>query len=114
VADDARYQAIYAVIRAIPPGRVTTYGQVAQRAGLPRRARLVGRALHETPAGLDLPWHRVVGAGGRIAFPAGSDSFLTQVRRLQDEGVPCRNGRVDLNRFGWGAAPLDALLWGPS
>ncbi len=109
---DRRYQAIYAVVRAIPRSRVTTYGLVAQRAGLPRRARLVGRALREAPDDADLPWHRVVGAGGRISLPADSPSFALQLQRLQEEGVACRNGRIDLNRYGWGAASLDELLWG--
>jgi methylated-DNA-protein-cysteine methyltransferase-like protein len=109
--NDPRYLVIYRMIRAIPAGRVTTYGEVAATAGLPHRARLVGRALRGCPR--DVPWHRVVAAPGRIAFAAGSDGFQEQCRRLQEEGVACPDGRIDLQRFGW-RTDLDALLWGPS
>jgi methylated-DNA-protein-cysteine methyltransferase related protein len=107
-------QAILDVVSAVPRGRVTTYGGVAERAGWPRRARLVGRVLSRLPAGSRVPWHRVVAAGGRIAFPDGSDARRRQVRRLRAEGVEVRAGRVDLARHGWGSAAgdLDRLLWG--
>ena len=105
------YRAIYDTVRAIPPGRVSSYGRIAELAGLPRRARLVGRALRQTPAGLDLPWHRVLRADGRPAFAAGSDPYRTQLDRLREEGVAVKAGRVDFDRYGLG---LDDLLWGPS
>lgn len=105
--------AILAVVRSIPRGRVSTYGLVAERAGLPRRARLVGRVLSGLPAGSDVPWHRVVGAGGRIAFPAGSRANREQRARLAREGVPTLSGRVDMDHSGWhgAAGDLDRLLW---
>jgi methylated-DNA-protein-cysteine methyltransferase-like protein len=105
--------AIRAAIAAIPQGRATSYGEIAARAGLPGRARLVGKVLREAPAGLDLPWHRVLRADGRIAFPRGSRAFREQVRRLAAEGVLTRNGRVDLQHHGW-ERDLDHLLWGPA
>lgn len=82
-------------------------------AGLPRRARLVGTVLRQTPAARDVPWHRVINAGGQISFPEGSDAYLRQRRKLQSEGVVFRGGRVDLARFGWPAQgrDLDELLW---
>jgi methylated-DNA-protein-cysteine methyltransferase related protein len=106
--------AILAVIARVPRGRVTTYGSVAVRAGLPGRARLVGKILRELPAGNDTPWHRILAAGGRIALPEGSPSRQRQIERLQDEGVLVRRGRVDLGRYGWSAVhdELDRLLWG--
>ena len=61
-AADSSYAKIYAVVSRIPKGRVATYGQVAALARLPRRARLVGYALHTLPAESDVPWHRVVNA----------------------------------------------------
>ncbi|HXH02566.1 MAG TPA: MGMT family protein, partial [Candidatus Competibacteraceae bacterium] len=79
--------------------------------GLPRRARLVGRALRETPVDLKLPWHRVLNAQGRIAFPVGSEPFREQEARLRAEGVPVLGGRVDLPRYRW-RPDLDELLWG--
>jgi methylated-DNA-protein-cysteine methyltransferase-like protein len=106
-------QAILAVVRSIPRGRVSTYGLVADRAGLPRRARLVGRVLASLPAGSTIPWHRVVAAGGRIAFPPGSRANREQRARLAREGVPSLSGRVDMDRNGWHgpAGDLDRLLW---
>jgi len=67
---------------------------VARAAGLPGRARQAGYALKIAPKSLLLPWHRVVAAGGRIAFPAGSLHHRDQVRRLRAEGVKVIDGRV--------------------
>ncbi len=104
----ARLEAIWRVVARLPEGSVSTYGGVAASAGLPRAARLVGRALREAPKSLGLPWHRVLGAGGRIVFPAGSRNFREQRRRLLAEGLTVVRGRVQLPR----ARDLDALLWG--
>jgi len=104
------HRAILRTIAAIPRGRVASYGEIAQRAGLPRRARLVGRVLGLYPE-LDLPWQRVLRADGRIAFPAGSRGYREQRNRLIDEGVQVTRGRVDLQRFGW-QRNLDAEIWG--
>ncbi|MFC4820700.1 MGMT family protein [Dokdonella ginsengisoli] len=108
---NADHAAILRTIAAIPAGRVASYGEIAARAGLPKRARLVGRVLGETPAGV-VPWYRVLRSDGRIAFPPGSRGFREQVRRLAAEGVLVKNGRVDLAAHGW-ERNLDDLLWGP-
>lgn len=100
------------MIASIPRGRVASYGEIATRAGLPGRARLVGRVLRETPPGVELPWHRVLRADGRIAFAPGSRAHRDQARRLAAEGVAARGGRIDLARFGW-ERNLDDQLWGP-
>lgn len=105
------HETILHTIAAIPPGRVASYGEIAARAGLPGRARLVGRVLGEAPDG-SVPWFRVLRSDGRIAFPPGSRGFREQVRRLAAEGVLVRNGRVDLAVHGW-ERNLDDLLWGP-
>ena len=91
-ADTAR-ERILAAVRAIPRGRVAGYGEVARRAGLPGRARLVARILssNDDPA---LPWHRVLRSDGRIAMPAGSAAWREQGRRLRAEGVEVSAGRV--------------------
>jgi methylated-DNA-protein-cysteine methyltransferase-like protein len=104
---------ILAAVRRIPRGKVCTYGDVADVAGLPRRARLVGTVLRQTPASRDLPWFRVINAGGRISFPAGSDAYLRQRRKLESEGVVFIGGRIDLKRHGWPPREkqLDELLW---
>lgn len=101
---------IYAVVTKIPRGRVATYGWIAERAGLPRRARLVGQALSELPAGRRVPWHRVINAQGRISFPARSAQAAEQRRHLELEGVHFLRGRVNLDRYGW-RLTLDELLW---
>ena len=100
---------ILAAIRAVPRGSVAGYGHIAQRAGLPGRARLVARILgqNDDPA---LPWHRIVRSDGRIAFPPGSPGFEEQAMRLRAEGVELRNGRV---RIPESDDSLDAALWRP-
>jgi methylated-DNA-protein-cysteine methyltransferase-like protein len=103
--------AIVRAIRSIPAGSVASYGELAARAGLPGRARLVGRILGEMPDA-KLPWHRVLRSDGRIAFAPGSRPFREQVRRLAGEGVLVLRGRVDLSRHGWDRN-LDAALWAP-
>lgn len=91
---DPALQLIWDVVSIIPYGGVSTYGSVARAAGLPGRARLVGFALKTAPAGLHLPWHRVVGAGGRIVFPTTSRAHREQARRLRAEGVRVAKGRI--------------------
>jgi methylated-DNA-protein-cysteine methyltransferase related protein len=106
-------ESILAAVRRIPRGKVCTYGNVAEVAGLPRRARLVGTVLRQTPAARGLPWYRVINAGGRISFPVGSDAYARQRHKLEAEGVVFVGGRVDLRRYGWPARDqqLDELLW---
>jgi|SRR6185437_8086620 len=87
-------EAIWHVVSTIPRGRVSTYGAVARAAGLVGRARQAGYALRVAPKQLNLPWHRVVGAGGRIVFPSASREHREQARRLRAEGVIVRAGRV--------------------
>jgi len=92
--DSAALEAIWQVVCAIPRGQASTYGAVARAAGLPGRARLTGFALRVAPEEMNLPWHRVVGAGGRIVFPDGSRAYREQARRLRAEGIPVSAGRV--------------------
>jgi|SRR5690606_9025353 len=108
-ADASTVARILAAIRDVPHGAVAGYGQIARRAGLPGRARMVARLL----AGNDdptLPWHRILRSDGRIAFPAGSRGHREQSRRLRAEGVVVVKGRVRMAR---GDDDLDAALWGP-
>src|ERR1700726_1318721 len=93
--DNPVFQEIWATVGAIPRGQVSTYGSVARAAGLPGRARLAGRALRLGPRTAPLPWHRVVGAGGRIVFPPASLQYREQTRRLLAEKVVVKNGRVN-------------------
>ncbi|MDQ3617338.1 MAG: MGMT family protein [Pseudomonadota bacterium] len=99
---------ILAAVRAIPRGQVAGYGEVARRAGLPGRARLVARLLsHNQDA--TLPWHRVLRSDGRVALGDGSAGFLEQCERLRAEGVRVEAGLVRGLRA---AATLDEQVWG--
>jgi methylated-DNA-protein-cysteine methyltransferase-like protein len=84
-------------VRRIPKGKVSTYGDVARAAGFPGAARQVVWALRAAAHGL--PWHRVVGAGGRILLPA--EAGLEQRTRLATEGVRFRGDRIPLGEFGF-------------
>jgi methylated-DNA-protein-cysteine methyltransferase-like protein len=102
-AREGTHARILAVVRRIPRGKVATYGQVAALAGFPRQPRLAGYALHALPEGTPLPWHRVLGAGGRLTLARLSvSSATTQRLRLEREGVRFdARGRVDMPRCGW-------------
>lgn len=94
-------QKIIETIRAIPEGRVSTYGTVAALAGNRRGARQVSRILHSCSRTENLPWHRVINREGRISLGRfqGHDE---QKRLLLAEGVRFdATGRIDLDRFGW-------------
>jgi methylated-DNA-protein-cysteine methyltransferase-like protein len=85
---------IRAAIMQVPRGKVSTYGAIAQAAGLPRGARLVVRVLRESHG---LPWHRIVAAGGRIATPG--EHALDQRFRLEMEGVKFSGRKVRMAEF---------------
>ncbi len=98
----AFFEEVYAAVAAIPRGSVATYGQVARLLGKTRGARAVGWALGALDASREprVPWHRVVGAGGRISWRPGVGPLL-QRRRLRAEGVRFTGGRVDMGRHAW-------------
>ena len=98
---EIRRTALYSTLMMVPAGHVVTYGQLAEAAGLGRAARWVGRTLSQLPQDTRLPWHRVLGAGGRISLPVGSASGDEQRARLRSEGVTILNNRVDIQRHGW-------------
>ena len=100
---DAAVEAICAVVRRIPRGWVATYGQVATMAGMPRRARLVGRVLQRLDPKTNVPWHRVVNAKGEVSFSLSRNGGdILQRRLLEKEGIKfdARN-RLDLERNRW-------------
>lgn len=99
---ESLYQRIHGIVRRIPRGRVATYGQVAELAGMPGRARQVGYALHALPANSAVPWHRVLNARGMVSLPPGSRSALEQRLLLEQEGVHFdQRGQVSLTRYRW-------------
>jgi len=96
-----RYERIYDVVRAIPEGRVATYGQVAALAGLKGHARQIGYALYALDDD-DVPWQRVVNARGEISARSDPGSEPLQRVMLEDEGVVFdERGRISLARFRW-------------
>lgn len=97
----SNYEIIWETIRHIPKGKVATYGEIAEQSGLPRQARLVGYALHNTPHGLDIPWHRVINSQGKISLPKHNGSYIKQKKLLMKEGIVFVKERVDLKKYGW-------------
>ena len=95
------YSRIWKTVALIPAGKVAAYGQVADLAGLPGRARMIGKALGFAPKELQLPWHRVLRSSGQIAFPVGSDLATEQQQRLRQEGVMVNGLRVSMKKYQW-------------
>lgn len=96
------YRSIYSVVRRIPRGRVATYGQVAELAGIPRHARQVGYALHALDWGSSVPWHRVINARGEVSARRAPGADRVQRQLLEREGVVFdAAGRVDLPSVRW-------------
>lgn len=95
------HERILRVVRRIPRGRVVTYGQVAELAGLPRQARLVGYALAAC-RDRRVPWQRVINARGEVSARAVSGNEDLQRALLEAEGVELdARGRIDLQRYRW-------------
>jgi len=93
------WDVVYRLVKQIPRGRVTTYGEIARATKIRGGARVVGYAMAATPRGRGIPWHRVVGAGGKLIIrePYGS----LQRKLLQSEGVDIRGARVNYKQHGW-------------
>jgi methylated-DNA-protein-cysteine methyltransferase related protein len=93
---------VYALVRACPPGRVTTYGWIAAAVGFPRGARMVGWFMNHSPRWETVPAQRVINSKGELS---GSWAFGQRGRMrelLEQEGVVFdEKERVDLKRFGW-------------
>ena len=105
------HQNVWKVVSEIPSGHVLTYGEVARLSGRSRGARMVSQALRRAPAGIKLPWHRVINAQGKISFPEDSSGWQKQKDLLKGEGVVFLQGKINLERFGYRGA-VDRLLWG--
>jgi methylated-DNA-protein-cysteine methyltransferase related protein len=90
---------VYRLVKRIPRGRVTTYGALARKLRFRGGARAIGYAMAACPNGRGIPWHRVVGAGGRLIIrePYGS----LQRRLLETEGVTIEGSRIDMRRYTW-------------
>jgi len=96
------WEPVYAVVKKIPRGRVTTYGAIAKAVRLPGGARAAGYAMAACPSGRGIPWHRVVGAGGRLLIREPYASL--QRKLLASEGVAIDGRRIDMKRYSCTAA----------
>ena len=96
-----RNQKIWLVISEIPAGKVATYGQVAEMAGLGAGARVVGSVLGQLPPGSQIPWHRVINSKGEISFPVTSSRHKTQKELLEQEGIVFIGNRLSLKEYRW-------------
>ena len=94
-------EAVYEVVRQIPPGYVASYGQVARMVGRPRNARFVGFALHANPEPGIIPCHRVVFKDGSLAPGFAFGGPEAQRALLEGEGVSFVGARVDMARCQW-------------
>jgi methylated-DNA-protein-cysteine methyltransferase related protein len=93
---------VYTFVKQIPRGRVITYGALAKALRLPGGARTAGRAMAATPSGKGIPWHRVVGARGKLLIREPYASL--QRKLLESEGVKLLESRVDLKLHVWKSA----------
>ena len=94
------YSAIYSLVGNIPPGYVTTYGQIARIVGC--TARTVGFAMAALPAGSDVPWQRVINAQGKISTRQDGEGNILQRDLLQAEGL-CfdQKGKLNMEKYNW-------------
>lgn len=96
------FEAVYEVVKAIPKGKVSTYGEVARAAGAPRCARQVGWALHCNPEPGVIPCHRVIFRDGSLTDGFAFGGREVQKAMLEAEGVEVSSDfKVDLKKFGW-------------
>lgn len=93
---------ILSVIAFIPQGKVASYGQIAQLAGLPRHARLVGRVLRDMDESSDLPWHRVINSQGKISVHKLDEQGMNiQAAKLMQEGIAVIGDKINLKLYRW-------------
>jgi len=93
------WETIYALVKRVPKGRVITYGVLARALKLRGGARVAGYAMAGCPQGRGIPWHRVVGAGGRILLAEPHGSLQRQL--LQGEGIEFHGNRFELAAHEW-------------
>ncbi|MBE2200185.1 MAG: MGMT family protein [Anaerolinea sp.] len=106
------YAQVYAVVRRIPQGKVTSYGRIAHMLGRPNAARAVGYALNalKEQEDHDVPWQRVINSQGRISIVNREHGANEQAKLLRGEGVPVSDDlRVDMRLYLWGGLNLMEL-----
>lgn len=92
---------VYAYLKTIPKGKVTTYGQIAEHLGNKHLARTVGNILHDNPNPARFPCHRVLSSKGKVAENYAFGGAEAQRMRLENEGIVFQSdGTVDLEKYG--------------
>ncbi|MFT5235064.1 MAG: methylated-DNA-protein-cysteine methyltransferase-like protein [Shewanella sp.] len=92
---------IWFIVNLVPKGYVSSYGKIADLAGLPGRARYVSTALKRAPKEMALPWHRVINSQGKISFENKTQAYRDQMELLRLDGVQVNRGRVSLSEYEW-------------
>jgi methylated-DNA-protein-cysteine methyltransferase-like protein len=95
------YAEIWEMVERVPPGKVATYGQIAELCGIPGQARLVGYALYSLPPGSGVPWQRVINAKGMISLGDLDGKFDEQKTLLRKEGIRFIRDVIDLAKYRW-------------
>ena len=96
------YPRIYEIVRLIPYGKVATYGQIADLAGLIGKPRVVGYALYRVVDSTEIPWHRVINAKGEVSRSSlreGNDQL--QQTLLEEEGIVFEKRKLDFGVYRW-------------
>ena len=93
------FDPVYQLVKQIPRGRVLTYGALAKALRLRGGARTAGRAMSATPQGKGIPWHRVLGADGKILIREPYASL--QKKLLESEGIPVVESRINVKKHLW-------------
>ena len=99
--EPSKQQKIWLTVQQIPAGKVATYGQIAELAGLAGCARLVGTTMSKLPEDSKIPWHRVINAQGKLSFSPDSKHYQEQKLRLEAEGIKFKGLGVALSTYRW-------------
>ena len=93
------FESVYQILKTIPKGKVTTYGDIAKAIGSPRSSKFVGFALHQNPDPGQIPCYKVVNRDGRLAkaFVFGGEEV--QKALLESDGIEVVDGKVDLEKY---------------
>lgn len=97
----SKADAIFITLANIPSGKVSTYGDIAKRAGLPGLARYVAKVLKDLPNDSRIPWHRVINSQGKSSFPKDSSMYNLQLAKLQEEGISLSPSNTINKQFFW-------------
>ncbi|MDI7190627.1 MGMT family protein [Leptospira santarosai] len=98
------FKEVYALVKKVPKGKVTSYGRIAALLGKPRAARAVGYALNALSKGQEqkIPWQRVINSQGKISFRGDTGRSILQKKMLEDEGIKFDSTEsIDWKVFGW-------------